>query len=50
MGFFKALVKLTLLLLVAGAVAGVVVLVKRPQHSGPTSYEEWPDVPSNPGS
>jgi hypothetical protein len=50
MGFFKALVKLTLLLLVAGAVAGVVVLVKRPQLSGPTSYEEWPDVPSNPGS
>ena len=49
-GFFKALVKLTVLLLVAGAIAGVVVMVKRPQLSGPTSFEEWPDVPSNPGS
>jgi len=50
MGFFKALFKLAVLLLVAGAVAGVVVMVKRPQLSGPTSYEQWPDVPTNPES
>ncbi|HEY1222632.1 MAG TPA: hypothetical protein VGE75_03955 [Acidimicrobiales bacterium] len=49
-GFFKALLKLTVLVLVLGAVAGVVIMVKRPQLSGPTSFEEWPDVPSNPGS
>jgi hypothetical protein len=48
-GFFKALLKLTVLLLVAAAAAGVVVMVKRPRLSGPTSFEEWPNVATNPG-
>jgi hypothetical protein len=48
-GFLKALVKLTILLLLGAAIAGVVVMMKRPQLSGPTSFDEWPDVPTNPG-
>jgi len=49
-GFFKALLKLAVLVLLGAAVAGVVVMVKRPQLSGPTSFEEWPDVPTNTAS
>jgi hypothetical protein len=46
--FLKTIVKLIVLLLFAAAIAGLVALLKRPKPSGPTSYEDWPDVPSNP--
>jgi hypothetical protein len=46
----KALFKLTAILLIGAALAGVVVLLKRPKPSGPTSYEDWPDVPTNPAA
>ena len=48
MGTLKALFKLALLLTLAAAVAGVVVLVKRNRASGPVTYDEWPAVPTNP--
>jgi len=41
---FKTLVKLTLLAVVVAAVAGVIVLLRRPA-STPVSFEHWPDVP-----
>ena len=46
----KTLFKLFLLLFLAAAIAGVVVLVKRPRPSGPVSYDEWPPVPENPAA
>ena len=50
MSALKALVKLVVLIVLAGAVAGVVMLVKRPKDAGSVSYDEWPDVPRNPAS
>jgi hypothetical protein len=49
-GVLKAFFKLAVLLLVGAAVAGVVMMVKRPMPSGPVSYEEWPEVPRNPAA
>jgi hypothetical protein len=46
----KALFKLTVILLFGAALAGVVLLLKRPKQSGPTSFEDWPDVPTNPAA
>ncbi|MHB1210273.1 MAG: hypothetical protein ACYC1I_11305 [Acidimicrobiales bacterium] len=50
MGVLKAFFKLALLLLVGAAIAGVVMMVKRPKSQGPLSYEQWPDVPENPAA
>jgi len=50
-GVFKALFKITLLIVLAGAVAGAVALVKRPRGvPSPVSYDQWPDVAQNPAS
>jgi hypothetical protein len=49
-GLLKALFKLSLLLVLAAALAGVVVLVKRPKNSDPVSYDEWPPVAHNPAA
>lgn len=46
----KILFKLTLVLVIGAAIAGVVVMSKRSQTLGPTSYEQWPDVPENPAA
>ncbi len=43
-GLVKILLKIFVLLLVAAAIAGVVVLVKKPAAE-PVSFEHWPDVP-----
>ena len=48
MGLLKALCKFGLLLLVGAALAGVVVLLKRSNEPSPVSFDEWPDVPTNP--
>ena len=50
-GLFKALFKITVLIVLAGAVAGLVALLKRPKGE-PTSvsYDQWPDVAHNPAS
>ncbi len=50
MGVFKTLFKLTLLVVLAAAIAGVVMVVKRPRDAGPVSFEDWPDVPRNPAA
>jgi hypothetical protein len=50
MGFLKALLKLTALLLVGVAIAVAIALVKRPKKSGEISYDQWPAVPVNPNS
>jgi hypothetical protein len=50
-GLFKSLLKITLLIVLAGAVAGVVALVKRPRgEPSPVSYDQWPDVAEKPAS
>jgi len=49
-GVLKALFKLTILLLLGAALAGIVMMVKRPKPSGPVSYEQWPDVARNPAA
>jgi hypothetical protein len=49
-GVLKALVKLSLLVVVAVAVAGVIRLVRRSSGSTPVSFDEWPDVPRNPAT
>ncbi len=46
----KSIVKLAVLLVLAAAVAGVVMLVKRPKIADPVSFDEWPTVPRNPAS
>jgi hypothetical protein len=48
MGLLKALLKLSFLLVLAAALAGVVVLVKRPKDTDPVTYDEWPTVVENP--
>jgi hypothetical protein len=50
MGFIKAVIKLSLILVLVAALAGVVVLVKRPKNSDPVTYDEWPPVPQNPAA
>ncbi|MHB1252338.1 MAG: hypothetical protein ACYC0I_09440 [Acidimicrobiales bacterium] len=50
MGVLKAFFKLALLLLVGAAIAGVVMMVKRPTPQSPLSFEHWPDVPQNPAA
>jgi Na+-translocating ferredoxin:NAD+ oxidoreductase RnfA subunit len=47
-GALKFLLKLAFVLVIAGAIAGVVALAKKSSPSGPTSFEEWPDVATNP--
>jgi len=49
-GVLKALFKLALLLILGAALAGIVMMVKRPKASGPVSYEQWPDVARNPAA
>lgn len=46
----KTLFKLSLLVVVAAAIAGVVMVIKRPSGDAPLSFEEWPDVPRNPAA
>ncbi len=48
MGLIKTLVKLAVLVTVAAAIAGVVMLVRRSPDSAPVSFDEWPEVPRNP--
>jgi hypothetical protein len=50
MSALKTVLKLLFFLVVAASIAGVVMLVKRPQDSGPVSVDEWPDVARNPDS
>lgn len=50
MGFIKAVIKLSVLLVLAAALAGVVVLVKRPKNSDPVNFDEWPPVAQNPAT
>jgi hypothetical protein len=50
MGFLKAVVKLSIILVLAAAMAGVVVLVKRPKNADPVTYDEWPPVAQNPAA
>jgi len=50
MGLLKALLKLTVLLLVGAAIAGAVALIKRPKSASEVSYEQWPSVPVNPNN
>jgi hypothetical protein len=50
MSALKIVLKLLFVLVVAASVAGVVMLVKRPQDAGPVSVDEWPDVARNPDS
>jgi hypothetical protein len=47
-GLLKALLKLSFLLVLTAALAGVIVLVKRPKNSDPVTYDEWPIVAENP--
>jgi len=49
-GVLKALFKLALLLILGAALAGIVMMVKKPKASGPVSYEQWPDVARNPAA
>jgi hypothetical protein len=41
----KALLKLAFLVLLGSAVAGVVMITKRPSVNRPVSYDSWPEVP-----
>ena len=50
MSALKVLVKFVVLIVLSAAVAGVVMLVKRPKDTDPISFDEWPDVPRNPAS
>ena len=51
MGVLKALFKIILLIVLAGALAGVVALIKRPKgEPTPVSYDQWPDVAQNPAA
>jgi hypothetical protein len=47
---FRSLLKLALLTVVTGVIAGVAKKVKRPKDAEPVSFEQWPDVPQNPAS
>ncbi len=50
MSALKTVLKLLFVLVVAASIAGVVMLVKRPDDAEPVSFEEWADVPRNPES
>jgi hypothetical protein len=50
MGLLKAVFKVSILLVLVAALAGVVILVKRPKDSDPVTYVEWPPVPQNPAA
>jgi hypothetical protein len=49
-GLLKALIKLSILLVLAAALAGVIVLVKKPKNADPVTYDEWPPVVQNPAA
>ena len=49
-GALKMLFKLALLLFIGAALAGVVMMLKRPKPSGPVTYDQWPDVERNPAA
>jgi hypothetical protein len=42
--------KLTILLILGAAVAGVVVTVRQPKRTLLLSYDKWPEVPRRPTS
>jgi hypothetical protein len=46
----KVLTKLTILLILGAAIAGVVALVRQPKHPILLSYDKWPEVPRRPTS
>jgi hypothetical protein len=50
MGALKTVLKLLFVLIVAASIAGVVMLVKRPNDAGSVSNDEWPDVPRSPSA
>jgi hypothetical protein len=50
MGLVKALFKVAILLVLAAALAGLVVLIKRPKNADPVTYDEWPPVAENPAA
>ena len=50
MGALKAIMKVLLLLAVGTAVAGAVMLVRRPKGSAEISFDNWPEVPQNPAA
>jgi hypothetical protein len=50
MGLVKTLLKILILVVLAAALAGVVVLVKRPKDPDPITYDEWPPVAENPAA
>ena len=48
MGAMKILMKLTILIVLGAALAGVVMLVRGSKQIDAVSYDEWPDVKTNP--
>ena len=50
MSVLKTVLKLLFVVVVAASIAGVVMLVKRPDDDEPVSVDEWPDVPRHPAS
>ncbi len=45
----RVLVRLTIVAIVGAAVSGVVALIKGSDSSStPVTYDQWPDVPTNP--
>jgi hypothetical protein len=49
-GLFKALFKLTLVLVLGAALFGVLTLAKRGRDGRTLSFDEWPDVAQNPAA
>ena len=50
MSLVKTLVKLALLAALVAAVAGAVMVLRRPDGSSDVATDEWPDVPQNPAA
>jgi hypothetical protein len=50
MSVLRTLLKLLFVVIVAASIAGVVMLVKRPNDDNTVSVDEWPDVPRNPAA
>jgi len=48
MGALKTLMKLAVLVILGAALAGVVMLVRGSKHIDSVSFDEWPDVATNP--
>ncbi len=46
----RALVKLAVIVVLLGLVAGAIALVSRGRNARPVSYDEWPTVPRKPAS